>query len=53
MVNPISSSQASQSNEAAKSAASKPQPQQKTASQPSDTVTLKSTGQAESNGDGK
>jgi hypothetical protein len=56
MVNPISSSQASQSNEAAKSAASKPQPQQaqqKTAPQPSDTVTLKSTGQAESNGDSK
>jgi hypothetical protein len=44
MVNSISSSHASQNNEAAKSAAApKPQPQQKTSPQPSDTVTLKST----------
>jgi hypothetical protein len=42
MVNSISSSHASQSNEAVQSAAPKPQAQQtqKTSSQPSDTVTL-------------
>jgi len=43
MVNSISSTHASQTNEAAKTAATaKPQPQQKSSPQPSDTVTLKS-----------
>lgn len=43
MVNPISSN-LSHASEAAKAAAPKPQPaQQKSAPQPSDTVTLKST----------
>jgi hypothetical protein len=51
-VNPISSSQASQANEAAKPAAPKPQQtQQKSSAQPSDTVTLKSTGTASQTGD--
>jgi hypothetical protein len=56
MVNSISSSSSSHSNEAVKLAAPKTQPQQaqqKTASQASDTVTLKSTGKTESNGDSK
>jgi hypothetical protein len=45
MVNPISSTHASQLSEAAKPAATpKPQPQQKTSPQPSDTVKLKSAG---------
>ena len=46
MVNSISSTQASLANEAVKAAAPKPQPQQtqKSSPQPSDTVTLKSTG---------
>jgi len=47
MVNSISSTHASQANEAVKAAAPKPQPQQtqqKTSPQPSDTVKLKSTG---------
>jgi hypothetical protein len=47
----ISSTHASQTNEAAKTAATKPQQtQQKSAPQPSDTVTLKSTGSTK-NGD--
>jgi hypothetical protein len=51
MVNPISAN-ISHANEAAKPAAPKPQqPQQKSSPQPSDTVTLKSTGSAGSNGD--
>jgi hypothetical protein len=48
MVNPIGSANTSQANEA-KPAAPKPQPQQtqqKNAPQPSDTVSLKSTGKA-------
>jgi hypothetical protein len=55
MVNSISStSHATQANEAAKSAAPKPQQtQQKSAPQPSDTVTLKSTGSANQSGDNK
>jgi hypothetical protein len=52
MVNPISSSQASHLSEAAQSAAPKPQvqTQQKATSQPSDTVKLKSTGNADHDG---
>jgi hypothetical protein len=51
-VNLISSNHASQANEAAKPAAPKPQQtQQKTSAQPSDTVTLKSTG-GDANHDG-
>jgi hypothetical protein len=47
MVNPISSSPATQANQAAKPAAPKPQQtQQKSTPQPSDTVSLKSTGKA-------
>jgi hypothetical protein len=42
MVNPISSN-ISHASEAAKTAAPKTQPQQKSSSQPSDTVMLKST----------
>ncbi|MFY9908988.1 MAG: hypothetical protein WCF22_02945 [Candidatus Sulfotelmatobacter sp.] len=53
MVNPISSTHSSQATEAAKSSASKPQPQPQKAAQPSDTVTLKSTGDAEHDGDSK
>jgi hypothetical protein len=45
MVNSISSTHASPANEAVKAAAApKNQPQQKSAPQPSDTVSLKSTG---------
>jgi hypothetical protein len=45
MVNSISSTHASHANEAVKAAAApKPQPQQKTSPQPSDTVRLKSSG---------
>jgi hypothetical protein len=51
MVNPISSN-VSQANEVTKPAAPKPQhTQQKSAPQPSDTVSLKSTGKASSSGD--
>jgi hypothetical protein len=51
MVNPISSLNTSQANET-KPAAPKPQQtQQKSAAQPSDTVTLKSTAKAGSSGD--
>jgi hypothetical protein len=48
MVNSISNTHASQNNEAVKSAAPKPQPQQtqKASPQPSDTVTLKGTNAA-------
>ncbi|MFZ0759401.1 MAG: hypothetical protein WAM69_05560 [Candidatus Sulfotelmatobacter sp.] len=47
MVNPVSSLNTSHANEAAKPAAPKSQQtQQKNAPQPSDTVTLKSTGNA-------
>jgi hypothetical protein len=52
MVNSISSTHASPASEAAKPAAApKPQPQQKTSPQPSDTVKLKSTG-GDTNHDG-
>jgi hypothetical protein len=52
MVNPISSAIASHANEATKPAASKTQQTpQKSAPQPSDTVTLKSTAKASSSGD--
>ena len=53
MVNSISSAQTSHANEAVKSAVPKAQPQaqQKPASQPSDTVSLKSTGDADHDGD--
>jgi hypothetical protein len=52
MVNPISTLHTSQANEA-KPAAPKPQQTQpKSALQPSDTVTLKSTPKAGSSGDG-
>jgi hypothetical protein len=52
MVNPISSINSSQPNEAIKSALAKPQPQAppKAAPQPSDTVTLKSLGDADHDG---
>jgi hypothetical protein len=54
MVSSISSSHASQASEAVKPAAPKPQQaQQKSAPQPSDTVTLKSTGDANRDGDSK
>jgi hypothetical protein len=56
MVNSISSAQTSHANEAVKSDAPKAQPQQaqqKSASQPSDTVSLKSTGDANHDGDSK
>jgi hypothetical protein len=57
MVNSISSTHASQNNEAAKSAAApKPQPQQtqqKSSPQPSDTVTLKSAVGTTQSGDTK
>jgi hypothetical protein len=46
MVNPISTN-LSHASEAAKTAAPKPQPQQKSAPLPSDTVSLKSTGNVE------
>jgi hypothetical protein len=54
-VNPISSSHISQANEAAKPAAPKPQQTQqspqKSSPLPSDTVTLKSTGDVDHDGD--
>jgi hypothetical protein len=54
MVNSISSTNHATQNEAAKSAAPKPQQtQQKAAPQPSDTVTLKSTASASPSGDNK
>jgi hypothetical protein len=56
MVNSISSAQTSHANEAVKSAAPKAQPQQaqqKSASQPSDTVSLKSAGDTNHDGDSK
>jgi hypothetical protein len=55
MVNSISSAHASQANQAVtQAAAPKPQPQQKSSSQPSDTVSLKSTGgDANHDGDSK
>jgi hypothetical protein len=55
MINPMSGSIASQANEALQSSVSKPQTnqaQQQTA-RPSDTVTLKSTGDVDSDGDNK
>jgi hypothetical protein len=52
MVNPISSTHASQASEAVKPAAApKPQPQQKTSPQPSDTVNRKSTGDVDHDSD--
>jgi hypothetical protein len=54
MVNPVSSANASQVSVTAKAAAPKPQPpQQQSTPQPSDKVTLKSTGDANHDGDGK
>jgi hypothetical protein len=53
MISSISSSEASQASEAAKPAAPKPQPQQQSAPQPADKVTLKSTGDVDSDGDSK
>jgi hypothetical protein len=54
MVSPISSSQASQATAVTNPAASKPQPaQQSSAPQPADKVTLKSTGDANHDGDSK
>jgi hypothetical protein len=55
MVNSISSTHPNPASEAAKPAAApKPQPQQKTSPQPSDTVKLKSTGgDANHDGDSK
>jgi hypothetical protein len=52
MVNSVSNAHASQTNEAVKSAAPKPQAQQtqKASPQPSDTVTLKSTSANQSSG---
>jgi len=52
MLNPVSSAHASQTSETAKPAAPKPQPQLKNP-QPSDKVTLKSTGDANHDGDSK
>jgi hypothetical protein len=54
MLSPVSSAQASQASEAAKAAAPKPQPpQQQSTPQPSDKVTLKSSGDANHDGDSK
>jgi hypothetical protein len=53
MLSPISSSQASQASEVAKSAAPKPQPAQTSTAQPADKVTLKSTGDVDHDGDNK
>jgi hypothetical protein len=56
MVNSISSAHTSLASEAARPAAPKPQPQQtqqKNSPQPSDTVTLKSTGDVNHDGDSK
>ena len=52
MVNPVSSSNISPTNEAPQPAAKPPQQAQKTP-QPSDTVTLKSTGDVNHDGDSK
>jgi len=52
MLNPVSSTQASHANEAAQPAAPKPQPPQ-SSPLPSDTVKLKSTGDANHDGDSK
>jgi hypothetical protein len=54
MLSPVSNVQAGQTNEAAKAAAPKPQPaQQSSSAQPSDKVTLKSTGDVNHDGDSK
>jgi hypothetical protein len=53
MVNSISSAQTTHANEAIKSNALPQQAQQKSASQPSDTVSLKSTGGANQDGGSK
>ncbi|MGA7218254.1 MAG: hypothetical protein WBX38_08070 [Candidatus Sulfotelmatobacter sp.] len=57
MINPVSGSQASLATEAVKPAAPNPQQTQQAPRQsnpqPSDTVTLKSTGNADQNGDSK
>jgi len=54
MLSPVSSAQATQATETAKPAAPKPQPaQQKSSPQPSDKVTLKSTGDVDHDGDSK
>jgi hypothetical protein len=54
LLNPVSSSQASQTSETTKSAAPKPQPaQQQSTAQPSDKVTLKSSGDVNHDGDSK
>jgi len=52
-INPISSAFSSQANEAAKLAAPQPQSQQKSSPLPSDTVSLKSTGNVDQDGDAK
>jgi len=52
MLNPVSSAHATQASETAKPAAPKPQPQQRNP-QPSDKVSLKSTGDANHDGDSK
>jgi hypothetical protein len=52
MVNPVSSATISHANEAPQPAAKPPQQAQKTP-QPSDTVTLKSTGDVNHDGDSK
>ena len=52
MLSPVSSAQPSQASQAVKPAAPQtPQAQQKSAPQQSDTVTLKSTGDADHDGD--
>jgi len=52
MLSPVSSVQATQATEAAKPAAPKPA-QQQSSPQPSDKVTLKSTGDVDHDGDSK
>ncbi len=52
MINPISNSQASYVNQATQPAVRQPQPQQQ-ASNPQDTVSLKSTGDVDHDGDSK
>lgn len=53
MVNSISSAQTSYANEAVKPKAQSQEAQQKSAPQPSDTVSLKSTGDVDHDGDSK
>jgi hypothetical protein len=53
MMNPISSSNTSHANQTVQSALPKPQPQQQTVVRPLDTVTLKSIGKVDNDGDTK